>query len=83
MPDPGHGSAHHFPKDRPCRYCAHDEGERTRSGNVVCWRDVRRGAYPRPTVIARSEHGCCHWTRAPGADDDLESPLQPTQPDRQ
>lgn len=74
---------------RPCWHCAHDEGERTRSGHIICWRDVRIGSQRHPIVHPLPERGCAHWEREPGADDDLpvgpagSSAAKPPQPDRQ
>ena len=66
--------------DTPCWYCVHWAGP--------CWgdpymADCRHGG--RKSCKPDAAHGCVHWMREPGADDDGWSPLplvRPRTPER-
>ncbi|WP_157270592.1 hypothetical protein [Azohydromonas aeria] len=54
---------------RPCWYCQHYGGLLANGINARC---NKPGAAP---VVAQPAHGCAHWTREPGGDDEIWSPL--------
>jgi hypothetical protein len=69
------GAATPPPVDRPCWYCTHWAGP--------CWgdpymADCHQGG--RKSCVPNAGHGCVHWMRETGVDDDAWAPVAIVRP---